>query len=207
MNSISKYWFCENLQEVGYYGQRRSVWEEAGFINWLPARSEDMVSGATNCPPRSQDTKKTFISSSQSWKGDFNLREGWLRSTAENNLACPWGGVKWQKTSADDDRLNTMMGEEVERKIGLRENCCCQIGLPLIPWCKTNDKVAKFVWQNTHSLSDELDRSWCHITLWKVVFHKISRDVYSVWSDMYFVPWEGKLVWPPVFLFHQAYLI
>ena len=49
-------WFRENLQQGGYYGQRRSEWKEAGFINWLPARSEDMVSGATNCPPRSQDT-------------------------------------------------------------------------------------------------------------------------------------------------------
>ena len=106
-----------------------------------------------------------------------------------DHLTCPWGGIKWQKTSADDDRLNTMMGEKVERKIGLRENCCCQIGLPLIPWCKTNDKVAKFVWQNTHSLSDERHRSWCHIALWKVTYHKISWDIFF---DLTFILYPGK---------------
>ena len=46
-NPWSTSWFRENLQQGGYYGERRTVSEEAGFINCLGARSEDMVSGAT----------------------------------------------------------------------------------------------------------------------------------------------------------------
>ena len=65
----------------GYYGQRRTLLEEAGFISCLAARSEDMVSGATcleldksDPPAAHQEAKKTLINSSQSSNdGDFDL--------------------------------------------------------------------------------------------------------------------------------------
>ena len=145
-NPWSTSWFRENLQEGEYYGERRTLSEEAGFINCLGARSEDMVSGAWPCLDKPgaahQEVRRAknnqFQSKQQRW---FWSQRGiiviiWCGLEVESNDRKP--PLMRPATKHDD---GGPIGEEVERKIGLRENCCRQIGLLL-------DSLMQDKWQS-----------------------------------------------------------
>ena len=211
----------------GYYGRRRTLWEEAGFINWLQARSEDMVSGAT-CPdkpgpahqelsrPRKQSAavkviliaaKVIFISEKDNC--DQQQKIIWSGLEVESNDRKP--PLMTSATKHDD---GSHLGRGLKEKLASEKIAAVKLGSCLIPWCKTNDKVAKFVWQNPHRLSDQHHSYSCHIILWNIGVWQISRDSVHImfFFGCTFFPVEndlrGKFVWPSALLFPlAAYLI
>ena len=107
------------------------------------------------------------------------------------------------------------MGEQVERKIGLGENCCCQIGLL--------DSLMQDKWQSgqicltKHTVS-QMSLIGTDVILYCETLGFENRpgllsDICIDFICIYFVHifrkiWGGKFVWPQAFLFPQAaYLI
>ena len=108
------------ITQPGYYGDIEEV--RRSSFHYALLRQE--VSGAGPCPQRSQDTQKTLTSFSQSTKVHFHPREGLIMKQR-----IIWCGIEldWKGRKApvmrSKDQPNTMMGKQIERKIGLGENC------------------------------------------------------------------------------------
>ena len=205
-NPWSTSWFRENLQEGGIMAGEEKLWEEAGFINCLQARSEDMVSGAT-CPdkpgpahqelsrPRKQSAavkviliaaKVIFISEKDNC--DQQQKIIWSGLEVESNDRKP--PLMTSATKHDD---GTHLGRGLKEKLASEKIAAVKLGSCLIPWCKTNDKVAKFVWQNPHRLSDQHHSSSCHIILWNIgVWKKNPKTpcILYFFRCTYFSRWE-----------------